>query len=253
MKEPFRILAQGCQPMREPWPKAFDPETIASIQTIQDSLASLSSMYLAVLDATGAPLTIPSNQAAACAECLGRFSESPCLPNVRQAIAETAEGRITTIAQCPFGLMTYFSPLGTLGNPARGAMAAILAIGKLPAADRSPQGERGRAGAGHSLAHAEKTITTYCRIFDLIFSLALHPGAHGAGALPPAATAAQGAPLSVREREVLHLVALGLSNRAIADRLFISETTVKTHIHNISRKVKIGNRTSLALYFLQSV
>lgn len=224
--------------MKDPWPKAFDPETIASIQTIQDSLASLSALYLAVLDASGTPLTIPSNQAAGCAECQGRYSEAPCLPNVRQAIAETAGNRITTIAQCPFGLVTHFSPLGTLGSSARGGMAAILAIGKQPSAGAAP-------------GQVEKTIATYGKVFDLIFSLALHAGPKGplAAAAPPANAGS----LSPREREVLHLVALGLSNRAIADRLFLSEATVKTHVHNISRKVKISNRTSLALFFLQSV
>ena len=59
--------------------------------------------------------------------------------------------------------------------------------------------------------------------------------------------------LSEREQAVFHLMARGLSNTEIGKELFISETTVKTHIHNISRKVKTSNRTSLALYFLQSV
>ena len=245
--------------MKDPWPKAFDPETIASIQTIQDSLASLSSLYLAVLDASGAPLTIPSNQAARCSECQVLFPEIPCLPNVKQAIADASGNRITTLAQCPFGLVTYFCPLGTKGSAARGGMAAILAIGKLPMADRSPHNDRPPgdgarpAPAGLSLAQVEKTVTTFCKVFDLIFSLALHAGSRGPGPLAPAAPSANAGSLSAREREVLHHVALGLSNRAIADRLFISETTVKTHVHNISRKVKISNRTSLALFFLQSV
>jgi DNA-binding CsgD family transcriptional regulator len=245
--------------MKDPWPKAFDPETIASIQTIQDSLASLSALYLAVLDAAGGPLTIPSNQAARCSECQARYSEVPCLPNVKQAIAETAGNRITTIAQCPFGLVTYFCPLGTMGSAARGGMAAILAIGKLPMADRSPHQDRPPADgarpapAGLSPASVEKTVSTFRKVFDLIFSLALNTGAKGQGSRAAAAPSANAGSLSAREREVLHHVALGMSNRAIADRLFISETTVKTHVHNISRKVKISNRTSLALFFLQSV
>lgn len=245
--------------MKDSWPKAFDPETIASIQTIQDSLASLSTLYIAILDPGGAPLTIPSNQAARCSECQGRYSEAPCLPNIRQAIADTAGIRITTLAQCPFGLVTYFSPLGTMGHASRGGMAAILAIGKLPMADRSSQPDRPPRGGtqpatdGLPPASVEKTVTTFCKVFDLIFSLAQHTGSKGPGSATSAAPPTSVGALSPREREVLHLVALGLSNRAIADRLFISEATVKTHVHNISRKVKISNRTSLALFFLQSV
>jgi DNA-binding CsgD family transcriptional regulator len=246
-------LRMGAHLMKEPWPKAFDAETIASIQTIQDSLASLSTLYIAVLDGAGAPLTIPSNQAGPCTECHGRFAEAPCLPNVRQAIAEAGGNRITTQARCPFGLMTYYSPLGTVGGPSRGGTAAILAIGRMPAADRRPE-DAGGPPSGSSAAAAEKAITTYGKIFDLIFSLAMHAGPAAAAAAPPppAAPTTDIGSLSVREREVLHLVSLGLSNQAIADRLFISEATVKTHLHNISRKVKISNRTSLALFFLQS-
>lgn len=245
--------------MKESWPKGFDAETIASIQTIQDSLANLSAMYIAVLDPAGVPLTIPSNQSAQCTECQARYAEIPCLPNLKQAIADTAANRVTTLARCPFGLITYFSPLGVSGNPSRGTPVAILSIGKLPMADRPSHGDRPpRAGAGHpsagfSLAQAEKTVATFCRIFDLIFSLAMHTGLGGTSPAAPPGSSTEGASLSAREREVLHLVALGLSNRTIADRLFISETTVKTHVHNILQKVKITNRTSLALFFLQSM
>jgi LuxR family transcriptional regulator, maltose regulon positive regulatory protein len=50
-------------------------------------------------------------------------------------------------------------------------------------------------------------------------------------------------PLSERELEVLRLVAAGLSNQAIADRLIIAEGTVKRHINNIYGKLQVGSRT----------
>jgi LuxR family maltose regulon positive regulatory protein len=50
-------------------------------------------------------------------------------------------------------------------------------------------------------------------------------------------------PLSSRELEVLELVARGLSNQAIADELFVSVGTVKTHMHNILSKFDVRNRT----------
>ncbi len=49
--------------------------------------------------------------------------------------------------------------------------------------------------------------------------------------------------LSLRERQVLVLVADGLSNKAIADRLFISENTVKNHVRNIHDKLGVHTRT----------
>lgn len=50
--------------------------------------------------------------------------------------------------------------------------------------------------------------------------------------------------LSKREEEVLLLIALGNSNQEIAGKLFISESTVKTHVFRIFEKLQVKNRTS---------
>lgn len=50
-------------------------------------------------------------------------------------------------------------------------------------------------------------------------------------------------PLSEREREVLILIAQGLSNRDIAEKLVLSEGTVKNHVSNILNKLQAENRT----------
>ena len=54
--------------------------------------------------------------------------------------------------------------------------------------------------------------------------------------------------LSSREREIVRLVAAGLRNRAIADRLSISEGTVKVHMHNIYDKLDLNGRVELTNY-----
>lgn len=54
--------------------------------------------------------------------------------------------------------------------------------------------------------------------------------------------------LTRREREVLSLIAKGASNREIAETLFISERTVKNHIHNILGCLQLRDRTQAALY-----
>lgn len=50
-----------------------------------------------------------------------------------------------------------------------------------------------------------------------------------------------------REREVVELAARGLSNRAIADQLFVSVRTVHTHLHRSYGKLGISDRDQLAL------
>jgi DNA-binding NarL/FixJ family response regulator len=58
-------------------------------------------------------------------------------------------------------------------------------------------------------------------------------------------------PLSSRETEVLALLARGMGNREIAERLFISETTVKSHVANILQKLNVKSRTQAALYAMR--
>lgn len=58
-------------------------------------------------------------------------------------------------------------------------------------------------------------------------------------------------PLTAREMEVLKLIANGLSNREIAEKLVISEPTARTHVTNILGKLHLANRTQAALYALK--
>jgi len=59
-------------------------------------------------------------------------------------------------------------------------------------------------------------------------------------------TAANAEPLSEREREVLVLLAQGASNKDMAEKLFITEGTVKNHVSNILGKLQAENRTQAA-------
>ena len=54
--------------------------------------------------------------------------------------------------------------------------------------------------------------------------------------------------LTTREREVLALIANGDSNKVIARKLDIAETTVKIHVHNILRKLQLSSRVQAAVY-----
>ena len=58
-------------------------------------------------------------------------------------------------------------------------------------------------------------------------------------------------PLTEREVEIIKLVAEGLTNQEIADRLVVSERTVRAHVSNILAKLHLANRTQAALYALR--
>ena len=54
--------------------------------------------------------------------------------------------------------------------------------------------------------------------------------------------------LSERELEVLNLIATGLSKHEIAEKLVISEKTVKSHVSNILNKLHLADRTQAAVF-----
>lgn len=56
------------------------------------------------------------------------------------------------------------------------------------------------------------------------------------------------ATLSPREREVIELIGCGMKNKQIADRLFISETTVRHHLTSIFNKLEVTDRLELVIY-----
>jgi DNA-binding NarL/FixJ family response regulator len=59
-------------------------------------------------------------------------------------------------------------------------------------------------------------------------------------------------PLTEREGEILRLIAQGASNRDIAERLFISEKTVKNHVSSVLRKLELEGRTQAAIFALRN-
>lgn len=62
----------------------------------------------------------------------------------------------------------------------------------------------------------------------------------------------QGGSLSQREREIVSLVSQGFKNKEMAERMFISEQTVKNHLHNIFDKLGVSDRLELALYAIHN-
>jgi DNA-binding CsgD family transcriptional regulator len=97
------------------------------------------------------------------------------------------------------------------------------------------EASRGRAEEARRLADEARTIAApigQARVLDLVGSL-LTTGPDG---------------LTDREVEVLRLLAAGLSNRAIGERLYISTNTAANHVRSILLKTGAANRTQAAMY-----
>jgi two-component system, NarL family, nitrate/nitrite response regulator NarL len=71
--------------------------------------------------------------------------------------------------------------------------------------------------------------------------------AHANGKMPR-----ERAQLSQREREIIVLIAQGYKNKEIAEKMFITEQTVKNHLHNVFDKLGVSDRLELALYAIHN-
>jgi DNA-binding NarL/FixJ family response regulator len=88
---------------------------------------------------------------------------------------------------------------------------------------------------------------------------AIRTAANGLVWMPPALQAeltaqwgsARGERLTAREAEIVRYVAVGLKNAEVAQKLSITESTVKTHLNNVFQKLGVRDRVELALYALR--
>lgn len=140
------------------------------------------------------------------------------------------------------------------------AIDAQLLFARIALAQRDPAAARSALSAALALAAAADALRSLldlgAELPDLLNLIAsdnnLAPEAHGfvirlqaltgpSSAPPPAAPLAE--PLSEREYDVLRLLAEGLTNRQLADKLMVAEGTIKTHLMNIYGKLDAHNRT----------
>jgi len=105
----------------------------------------------------------------------------------------------------------------------------------------------GAAGAISKATHPAALATLVRETIDG-HVIHLYKSSGGVRTDRPAAVAAEQSPLTSRELEVLQLVAGGATNGEIAQKLWVTEQTVKFHLSNVYRKLEVGNRTEASHY-----
>lgn len=115
-------------------------------------------------------------------------------------------------------------------------------------ADEVPSIEALRSGARAVLPEDASPQQIVAAIYAAAAGLAVIPLDDAAPLLPHAALDEGTAePLTAREMEVIEMLAEGLSNKAIAHRLSISEHTAKFHVNSILAKLRAGTRTEAVM------
>jgi len=93
------------------------------------------------------------------------------------------------------------------------------------------------------MAYADKLFEAFTDNAPQLAIIAKHPFGTNERANSPVLQASLVESLSARELEVLHLIAEGLSNDAIAQKLYLSTSTVKVHLKHIYGKLDVNSRT----------
>ena len=102
--------------------------------------------------------------------------------------------------------------------------------------------------SGRSLVDAVRTVAVGGSLLDATLTSSVMNKLRGADVAAPDPRYEQ---LSPQERRVLDLVAEGLTNRQIAERLFLAEKTVKNYVSSVLHKLGVERRTSAAVYVSQ--
>ncbi|OXM60075.1 response regulator [Amycolatopsis vastitatis] len=102
--------------------------------------------------------------------------------------------------------------------------------------------------SGRSLVEAVRTVAAGGSLLDVTLTASVMNKLRGEDVQAPDPRYEQ---LSPQERRVLDLVAEGLTNRQIAERLFLAEKTVKNYVSSVLHKLGVERRTSAAVYMSQ--
>jgi len=216
------------------------------LQSLQDRCATLFNISLGLVSLDDEPITVWSNSLLACDEIESGNTES-CMRERQSILKYVCEKRKSVKSTCYMGIVNFACPVIYCGD-----LVAICLGGGI-AVDNGSGAEQGILRGVPKIA--QEKLDEIINLIDSVVNI-----------LSPAENVEEKEnggrqekspendflllknKLTMRELEVVRLINYGLSNKEISMKLNISEKTVKTHISNILRKLKLKDRLEVILY-----
>ncbi|AUJ32833.1 MAG: response regulator transcription factor [Liquorilactobacillus nagelii] len=158
------------------------------------------------------------------------LSDTECLTCIRKTVGDAAKLMMLQLTGC--GCTLYnFSQVNCLGY--------LLQSRKVSLTELYPEIQRvWQENSKQTAAFPQKVVKLFSQAID-----------KSTGMSVPAASVAE---LSASEWEIIQKIKLGLSNKEISQKLFLSEGTVRNYLSNILSKLALRDRTQLAIWALQN-
>lgn len=224
------------------WLKTIGKE---KVQSLQDMLANIFNVSICLLDLNGKAITVRSKPLLICYHIRKTKGEF-CRQEFEKSIEKCKREKQAANHECYFGLKYFMCPVFSAGK-----IVAILHCGgfyenenQLP--DKLKLHFQVPVMPSTQAEDVYKLLTKIIEVMDVNLSV-------GKGSNEPEENITNSEyalfeeKLSSREYEVAVLVSGGCSNKVIADKLCISEKTVKTHISNILSKLEVKDRMQIML------
>ena len=210
------------------------------LQTFQDNFAKAHGVSMIFLDLDGQPVTVWSNNNLFCFTVEKNHSLR-CLENFQNDLATMLHGK-PFIHVCPFGLTCLYVPVYF-----NHCLTAFLDVGGMTYPNKMIPGslqERFHI-TGYRKEKADEIMQLLDSLMRLLNTNVLWKTEKMSKRQNFLPASMQEDGISMREYEVIRLLCRGYSNKEIGKKLFIGETTVKTHVSNVLTKLNLKGRMQI--------
>ena len=215
------------------------------LQTFQDNFAKAYGVSMIFLDMNGNPLTVGSQNSLFCFT-IEREHSVRCQDNFQNDMDSMRSGK-PFLHVCPFGIVCLYAPVFFNDQ-----LTAYAGIGGLTYENSTiPETLKGRFHiTGCSKEKAQnilQLLDSMLRLLNVNISLTQRDKKQQPEETVPGRL--RDDRISKREHEIVQLLCKGYSNKQISQQLFITETTVKTHISNILAKLNLHDRMQIVVHY----